>query len=75
MGAGQCQNQRRAFNATRKEITCRADHPEATSVKVDMGRGKTVANGGQEDRCDAAAVLVNRRRSTLGCESIRPCPP
>jgi hypothetical protein len=38
-----CQNQRRAFNSTRKERTGRADHPQATSVEVEVGRGKTVA--------------------------------
>ena len=31
--------------------------PYATSVEVEVGRGKTVANGGQEDRCDGADVL------------------
>ena len=30
--------------------------PFATSVEVEAGRGKTVANGGQEDRCDGADV-------------------
>ena len=39
----QCQNQRRAFHATRKERTSRADHPYAASVEVEVGRGKTVA--------------------------------
>ena len=38
-----CQNQRRAFHATRKERTGRADHPQAASVEVEVGRGKTVA--------------------------------
>jgi len=32
------------------------------------GRGKTVANGGQEDRCDGPDVLVKRRSSTVGSE-------
>ena len=31
--------------------------PFATSIEVEVGRGKTVANGGQEDRCDGADVL------------------
>ncbi len=39
----QCQNQRRAFHATRNERTGRADHPYAASVEVEVGRGKTVA--------------------------------
>ena len=30
--------------------------PFTTSVEVEAGRGKTVANGGQEDRCDGADV-------------------
>ena len=34
-------------------------------VEVEVGRGKTVANGGQEDRCDGADVLVKRRSSTV----------
>ena len=34
--------------------------PNAASVEVEVGRGKTVANGGQEDRCDGADVLVKR---------------
>ena len=33
-------NQRRAFNATRKE---RTGYPQATRVEVEVGRGKTVA--------------------------------
>ena len=32
--------------------------PYAASVEVEVGRGKTVANGGQEDRCDGAEVLA-----------------
>ena len=39
--------------------------PNAASVEVEVGRGKTVANGGQEDRCDGADVLVKRRSSTV----------
>ena len=43
MGAGQCENQRRTFNATWKEITRSADHPLfVREVKVEVGRGKTV---------------------------------
>jgi hypothetical protein len=33
-----CENQRRAFHATRKERTGRADHPQAASVEVEVGR-------------------------------------
>jgi len=39
--------------------------PYAASVEVEVGRGKTVANGGQEDRRDGADVLVKRRNSTV----------
>ena len=28
--------------------------PYVTSVEVEVGQGKTVANGGEEDRCDGA---------------------
>ena len=42
--------------------------PYATSVEVEVGRGKTVANGGQEDRCDGADVLVKSRSSTVASE-------
>ena len=44
MGAGQCENQRRTFNATWKEITRSADHPlfVVREVEVEVGRGKTV---------------------------------
>ncbi len=31
--------------------------PYAASVEVEVGRGKTVANGGQEDQCDGADVM------------------
>ncbi len=34
-------------------------------VEVEVGRGKTVPNGGQEDRCDGADVLVKRRSITV----------
>ena len=37
-----CQNQRRAFHATRKERTGRADHSQAASVEVEVGRGKNL---------------------------------
>jgi len=38
-----CQNQSRAFNATRKERTGRADHPRMLrEVEVDVERVKTV---------------------------------
>jgi len=37
-----CQNQRRAFHATRKDRTGRADHPQTASVEVEVGRCKTV---------------------------------
>ena len=33
--------------------------PYATNVEVEVGRGKTVANGGQEDRCDGADVRAH----------------
>ena len=39
--------------------------PYTESVEVEVGRGKTVANGSQEDRCDGADGLVKRRSSTL----------
>ena len=42
--------------------------PYATSVEVEVGRGKTVANGGQEERCDRADVLVKGRRRTAAAE-------
>ena len=43
--------------------------PFATRVEVEVGRGKTVANGGQqEDRCERADVFLKRRRSTVACE-------
>ena len=42
--------------------------PYAASVEVEVGRGKTVANGGQEDRCDGADVLVKRRSSTVASD-------
>jgi len=42
--------------------------PYAASVEVEVGRGKTVANGGQEDRRDGADVLVKRRNSTVASE-------
>ena len=31
--------------------------PKLREVEVEVGRGKTVANDGQEDRCDGADVL------------------
>jgi len=46
----QRQNQRRSFHSTRKERTRHSLCYECRS------RGKTVANGGQEDRCDGADV-------------------
>ncbi len=45
--------------------------PFAASVEVEVGRGKTVANGGQEDRCDGADVLVKSRSSTVASEKDR----
>ncbi len=42
--------------------------PYAASVEVEVGRGKTVANGGQEDRFDGADVLLKRRSSTVASE-------
>ena len=39
--------------------------PKLRELEVEVGRGKTVANGGQEDRCDGADVLVKRRSSTV----------
>ena len=45
--------------------------PFAASVEVEVGRGKTVANGGQEDRCDGADVLVKSRSSTGASEKDR----
>ncbi len=42
--------------------------PQSASVEVEVGRGKTVANGGQGDRCDGADVLVKRRSSTVASE-------
>ena len=53
--------------------------PFATSVEVEAGRGKTVANGGQEDRCDGADVPHGGLRIDRGqagpatCSSARVC--
>ena len=39
----QCENQREAFHATRKERTRRADHSQMLrEFEVEVGRGKTV---------------------------------
>jgi len=46
--------------------------PKLREVEVEAGRGKTVANGGQEDRCDGADVLVKRRSSTVAFELTMP---
>ena len=42
--------------------------PSAASVEVEVGRGKTVANGGQENRWDGADELVKSRSSTVSSE-------
>jgi len=38
-----CQNQRRAFHATRKERLAEQIIPKLREVEVEVGRGKTVA--------------------------------
>ena len=53
--------------------------PKLREVEVEVGRGKTVANGGQEDRCDGADVLHGGLRIDRGqaapatCSSARVC--
>ena len=47
--------------------------PNAASVEVEVGRGKTVANGGQEDRCDGADVLHGHLRIDRGQAAPATC--